>query len=250
MKVIECLEAYRGDGDDLTFDHHSIILSQGTELFKAQSQVKVPIHAEIDPEQLGCPLIPIPKEDIWPPFTDHLTLAPHPLPNDTFLKKPSLVGFSSESSFKLRDVLLHEAHMCEILRRHPHPNIASYLGCVRDEGLVKGLCFVRYKETLSERLRDSDRPLNLRSCLEGVKNGLDHLHNLGLNHNDVNPRNIMLDEEDVPIIIDFDSCQREGDLSFGIGTLGWTDGSIIGMSERKRDDFGLMLLYKTFLKDA
>ena len=52
------------------------------------------------------------------------------------------------------------------------------------------------------------------------QNGLDHLHNLGLNHNDINPANIMLDKEDVPIIIDFNSCQREGDLSFGIGTPG------------------------------
>ena len=250
MKMIQCLQAYREDGDDWTFDHYSIILSQGTEVFKAQSQLEFPIPLDIDAEQLDCPLIPIPKEDLWPPFTDHLTLAPHPLPNDTFLKKPSLIGLGSETGPKPREILLHEAHMCEILRLHPHPNIASYLGCVRDEGLVTGLCFVRYKETLSDRLRDSNRPLNLRSCLKGVKNGLDHLHNLGLNHNDINPANIMLDGEDVPIIIDFDSCQREGDLSFGIGTPGWTNGSITGISERKNDDFGLMQLYKTFLKDA
>ena len=60
----------------------------------------------------------------------------------------------------------------------------------------------------------------------------------------------MLDKEDVPIIIDFDSCQREGDLSFGIGTPGWTNGSITGISKRKNDDFGLMQLYKNFLKDS
>ena len=141
--------------------------------------------------------------------------------------------------------------MCEILRRHPHPNIASYLGCVRDEGLVTGLCFVRYKEDSSDRLGDSSRPLNLRSCLEGVKDGLDHLHNLGLIHNDMNPANIMLDKEDVPIIIDFDSCQREGDYrSVSAHRLGWTKGSVTGISERKNDDFGLMQLYKVFLKDA
>ena len=115
---------------------------------------------------------------------------------------------------------------------------------------ITGLCFVRYKETLSERLSDSNRPLNLHSCLQGVKNGLDHLHDLALNHNDINPANITLDKEDVPIIIDFDSCQREGDLSFGIGTLGWTNGSITGISERRNDDFGFMQLYKNFLKDA
>ena len=249
MKVIQFARAYREDGDDNIFDHYVIILSQGTEIFKAQSQLNFPLHAESEAEQLDCPLIPIPKEDICPPFTDHLTLAPNPLPNDTFLKKPSVLGFS-DSGPKPREKLLHEAQMCEILRRHPHPNIVSYLGCVRDEGLVTALCLVRYKETLADRLRDDNRPLNIRSCLEGVKNGLDHLHNLGLNHNDINPANIMLDKEDVPIIIDFDSCEKEGELSLGLGTPGWTDGPLTGMSERKNDDFGLMQLYKTFLKDA
>lgn len=250
MKIMECLQAFREDGDDWTFDHHSVVLSQGTEMFKAQSQIEFTIHQDIDAEQLDCPLIPIPKEDIWPPFTDDLTLAPRPLPKDTFVKKPSLVGYCSEAGHKPREMLAHEAQMCEILRRHPHRNIASYLSCICDEGLVTGLCFVRYNETLLSRLRDSNRPLNLRSCLKSVENGLDHLHNLGLNHNDINPANIMLDSEDVPIIIDFDSCQREGGLSFGIGTPGWTKGSMTGMSERSNDDFGLMQLYKTFLKDA
>ena len=156
MKVIECSRAYREDGDDWTFDHYSIVLSQGTEMFKAQSQLEFTISLDIEVEQLDCPLIPIPKEDIWPPFTEHLTLAPHPLPNNTFLKKPSLIGFDPETGSKPRDILLLEAHICEMLRRHPHPNIASYLGCVCDEGLVTGLCFVRYEETLSERLRDNN----------------------------------------------------------------------------------------------
>ena len=160
-------------------------------------QLEFTIPQDIDAEQLDCPLIPIPKEDLWPPFTDHLTLAPYPLPSDIFFKKPSLIGLGSETGPKPREVLLHEAHMCEILRRHPHPNIASYLGCVRDKGLITGLCFVRYKETLSDRLRDSNRPLNLHSCLKGVKNGLDHLHDLGLYHNYINLANIMLDKEDV-----------------------------------------------------
>ena len=48
MKVIECSQAYREDGDDWTFDHYSIILSQGTEMFKAQSQLEFAISLEID----------------------------------------------------------------------------------------------------------------------------------------------------------------------------------------------------------
>ena len=158
-------------------------------------QLESTIPQDIDAEQLNCPLIPIPKEDLWPPFTDHITLTPHPLPNVTFLKKPSLIGFGSERGPQPREVLLHEAHLCEILRRYPHPNIVSYLGCVRAEGLITSLCFVRYKENLSDRLRDSNRPLNLHSCLKGVKNGLDHLQDLELSHSDINPANIGLDKK-------------------------------------------------------
>ena len=47
-----------------------------------------------------------------------------------------------------------------------------------------------------------------------------------------NPADIMLDEEDVLIIIDFESCQREGDLSFGIGIPGWTNGSMQSLAFR------------------
>ena len=125
MKVIQCLQAYREDGDDWTFDHYAIVLSlsQSTGVFKAKSQLEFVVPSDIDAEQLDCPLIPIPKEEFWPPFTDHLTLAPHPLPNDTFLKKPSSIKWGSETGPKPREVLLHEAHMCEILRRYPHPKL-------------------------------------------------------------------------------------------------------------------------------
>lgn len=154
-------------------------------MFKAQSQLEFTIHQDIDAEQLDYHLVPVPRDDLWPPFTNHLTLAPCPLPNDTFRKKPLLIGLSSETGRKPRETLLHEAYMSEILRLHLHINIASYLGCVRNEGLVNGLCFVRYKKTLSDRLRDSNQPLDLRSCLKSVKKGPDHLHSLGLNHNDM-----------------------------------------------------------------
>ena len=250
ITIKECLGAYKGEGDDLIFDHYAMILSHDTNIYTAHSQLEFAINQVIDAEQLDCPLIPIPKEDLWPPFTPGLTLAPDPPPSDTFIKKRSLIGFDSEMAFTPREVLLHEAQICEILRNHTHRNLASYLGCVCEDGLITGLCFVRYKETLSARLADRNRPLDVHSCLKSVKNGLDHLHALGLSHNDINPTNIMLDNEDMPIIIDFDSCQREGELSFGVGTLGWTNGVGNGMSRRENDEFGLKQLHDTFLKGA
>lgn len=47
------------------------------------------------------------------------------------------------------------------------------------------------------------------------------MHQLGLIHNDLNPTNIMMDG-DTPVVIDFDSCKREGDrLGSKVGTPGW-----------------------------
>jgi serine/threonine protein kinase len=55
------------------------------------------------------------------------------------------------------------------------------------------------------------------SILEGVKKGLDHIHALGIIHNDITPSNIMLDEHDTPIIIDFGSCRDMGESLEDVG---------------------------------
>lgn len=118
-----------------------------------------------------------------------------------------MVSYNPQTSIvKPRELLLHKAQIYEILREHLHKKIASYLGYISDGGLIKGLCFIRYEETLSDRLRDLNRPINLSECLKGVKDGLDYLYSLGLNYNDINPRNIMLNKQDLPVIIDFNSC--------------------------------------------
>ena len=194
-------------------------------MFKAQSQRACTVYQDIDVEQLDYPFISIPNEDRCPLFTNDLTPAPYPPADDAFIKRPALFSYHPQTSkSKPRELLLHEAQICLILREHPQENIASYLGCVNADGFVAGLCFKKYAETLSDRLKDTNRPLDLDSCLKGVKNGFDYLHSLGLNHNDINPRNIMLDNQDSPIILDFDSCQWEGGLLLKTGTPGWTDG--------------------------
>jgi len=49
-----------------------------------------------------------------------------------------------------------------------------------------------------------------------VESGIRHLHSLGLIRNDINPSNIILGDEDIPIIIDFGSCRREGESLNGV----------------------------------
>jgi serine/threonine protein kinase len=52
---------------------------------------------------------------------------------------------------------------------------------------------------------------DLKSSLEGILAAIKHLHRLGLVHNDINPANIMLDEDSTLILIDFESCRYIGE---------------------------------------
>ncbi|KAG1827358.1 uncharacterized protein BJ212DRAFT_47801 [Suillus subaureus] len=43
------------------------------------------------------------------------------------------------------DSLVHEAKVFEILKRHPHPNICVYHGCVRDGDHITAICLKNYR---------------------------------------------------------------------------------------------------------
>jgi serine/threonine protein kinase len=127
-----------------------------------------------------------------------------------------------------------ELEVCEILKRHPHPNIATYLGCQVSDGRIIGICFSKYDSTLmqlvnpgsfmkrkSRSIRQNTR--DYRYVLGGLERAIRHLHSLGIIHNDINPSNVMLNGN-VPVIIDFDSCRREGESLEGVGrTYEWYD---------------------------
>lgn len=75
--------------------------------------------------------------------------------------------------------------------------------------------------------------------MAGVLSGIEHIHSLELVHNDINPRNIMLDQEGHPYIIDFDTCLKKGER-FGGGTLGWSKFPEISLPEN--DLYGVRVL--------
>eukprot|EP00172_Hildenbrandia_rubra_P002022 Plantae.Rhodophyta-Hildenbrandia_rubra.ctg26704.p1 GENE.Plantae.Rhodophyta-Hildenbrandia_rubra.ctg26704~~Plantae.Rhodophyta-Hildenbrandia_rubra.ctg26704.p1 ORF type:complete len:157 (+),score=15.77 Plantae.Rhodophyta-Hildenbrandia_rubra.ctg26704:467-937(+) len=111
--------------------------------------------------------------------------------------------------------MLHEARICEILKESPHPSVAAYLGCVKQNARLTGLCFAKCKKTLWERVEmgeDSSlgRPPLLENALAGIQKGIEHIHSLGFCHSDINPQSIMLGGDDAPVIIDFDACCAEG----------------------------------------
>jgi serine/threonine protein kinase len=65
-----------------------------------------------------------------------------------------------------------------------------------------------------DRFRSSGRELvddSIIASLDGIFQGIKHLHSLGLVHNDINPTNILFDEYGTPVLIDFDSCRKVGE---------------------------------------
>jgi serine/threonine protein kinase len=151
-----------------------------------------------------------------------------------------------EQAQDLSKQILDEAKICEIIRKHPHPNIAEYMGCIEENGSIRGLCFAKYTMDLVQRVQ-TRRSLDTDIYLRGIENGIHHLHRLGMVHNDINPRNIMIDEDDKPIIIDFDSCRLEGEELGKPGTPGWAIEDA-RFAKQENDFYGLSVI-KKYLMD-
>lgn len=237
MEISESVEIFKPQDDTYVFSHTKLILNNGSQYFYAVAvNHKLGQISEIEISKLQP--VAIPGPDIWPPFPTNLTRAPEPLPKDCYVKRQSLVEYGeSEENTDASILLLHEARICETLKKSPHRNIAQYLGCLVDNGRVKGLCFTRYGDDLFKMIRDG-RSFNRLLCLKSIRMGIKHLHRLGIVHCDINPHNIFSDGDDF-VVGDFDSCALEGnELGLKGGTLDWTDENFT-VANRENDWYGL-----------
>lgn len=242
MEIHQQSEVFIERDGDLVFDFTKLILrGQNDDYYYAIVKDRIGgASSTFDVETLQ--KIPIPTNDIWPYFSAQMSQAPNHPSSECYIKEPNLLDYGDTlASLQLSKLTLHEIEVCELLKKHPHRNVAQYLGCVVSGGRIRGLCFVKYKLTLRKRLQAAT-PLNKDLCLQGIENGIRHLHSLNIVHNDINPMNIMIDDMDQPILIDFDSCQRQGQkLGIKAGTRGWSiEGSEYALFEN--DFFGLSRL--------
>ncbi|MCJ1344203.1 hypothetical protein MMC31_002406 [Peltigera leucophlebia] len=81
---------------------------------------------------------------------------------------------------------LDEARTIELIRHNPHPNIAHFASYIVESDRIVGLALTRHTIELGDRIRNGGSiPLDKASCLHGIVAGLEHLHSLGLAHNNL-----------------------------------------------------------------
>jgi serine/threonine protein kinase len=180
----------------------------------------------------------IPDEVIYPKAPPGITVLPESERAGKYIKRPKLSGFNSDLAPKLQQLLLDEAEIFEILLKNPHQNIIRYHGCIIKNGRIAGLALDRYPTNLEARLADQSRPFKKALCRERIKSATDHIHDLQLAHNDLNPSNILVDDEDEVFVTDLGSCRPFGAALITTGTIGWIDEDFT-TSERHHDETAL-----------
>ncbi|RAL00173.1 kinase-like protein [Aspergillus ibericus CBS 121593] len=218
MKILKSNEAFERINDELQFSYVKYFVQRDGVLYYGKWKNRY--HPPSTLDQL---------EEVQQIQTNDRGPLIQPTWSTIYIKTPSLLSYVDGSD--LEQQILREVTVCEILRNNPHPNLATYYGCQETNGRVSGLCFKRYTCTLLEKanpghLNKEEFRLSgrehvgeaIRSCLDGILDGIRHLHSLGFVHNDINPANIMFDEDGGPVIIDFDSCRRIGESLKGTET--------------------------------
>jgi Protein kinase domain len=234
-EVLGVTEVFTETDGDWGYDYTAVLYRVGAAFYRGQSRErceKENVHLEDIYEST-----PIPLAQLYPIFPQHFTRAPEPLPPNSHVKKPRLISYDPSHPTELPDGIFHEATIWETLVQSPHPNIIKYYGCQVEDGRITGLCFAKQHDSLMSRVNPGchgkrlfpshERPLkDIKAFLEGIEKGLKHIHVLGLVHNDINPANIMFatKDDEIPIIIDFDTCWPIGHSMQGVPrTPEWHD---------------------------
>ncbi|KAJ6109963.1 hypothetical protein N7486_002198 [Penicillium sp. IBT 16267x] len=248
MGVIQKNEAFKRIDGKMKFSYIQVFVRQDGTLYSGKWTNRLNPPKTLDDLQ---ELKQIPTEDRGPEVNTTWAAI--------YLKTPSLLAYTDGN---LENQIAREIETCEILRKNSHPNIATYYGYKNTHGRVSGLYFKQYTSTLLEAVNPqrlgkvaflfSARELvktDMKSGLEGILAAIKHLHSLGLVHNDINPANIMLDDDGTFILIDFDSCRFIGESlrhTETKRTRHWHDPAIdISLEKNDLDAFGDLQIWLT-----
>ena len=185
---------------------------------------KSPPGVVVDPDGPHTSIVPANMDVVLPPVHEHSVICEHNGEGPhCHVKRAKLVLMSPDDYMPAR-TLYDEHNLLHMIRDNPHPNLARFHGCVASNGYIQGLCSERYKMTLRSAM-DEKVALEIPAFTRQLWRAVFHLHDMGVIHNDLNPNNIMLNEHNEAIIIDFDSSDMEDELMKEKGgTPNWSDG--------------------------
>jgi serine/threonine protein kinase len=205
---------------------------------------------KISLDQFQSALQHIPDEELYAqlPSDANYTLAPDDADENTFhFKRPNMFHYDqykendSLDSFPI--MILEEVKALELVSQHPHPNIIRYHGCRVRRGRITAIVLDKHPYSLRD-LADNKAlgTLDKEAFMNALESAVRHLHSLGLAHNDINPRNILVDANGMPVLADFGSCNKIGQkLGLSRGTRGWIEGDMkdYTTSEARHDTFAV-----------
>jgi serine/threonine protein kinase len=180
----------------------------------------------------------IPDHTIYPraPKSAHLTIAPEDAvasnPELFHVKRPNLWFYEEHPDLPWRwQLLLAETFVLEALagskaQLPAHPNIIRYHGCRVYRGYITAIVLERLEYDLEQYVKKvGSRMIDKQSFLAKLRSAVDYMHSLGLAHNDIKPKNIMVreipDGPPEPVLVDFGSCAPFGCRVWNGGTPGW-----------------------------
>lgn len=206
---------------------------------------------DITLDEYSAALKPVRDDELYPtiPTDVSLTIAPADLDDHTaFVKRPGFVCYEEmKGTSYIPSVLLNETIIMETISELPHPNIVKYYGCRIQRGRITAIVLEQLEWTLTQYVHMPDfQQLSQVRFIADLQSAVDHLHSLGLAHNDISPDNIMI-RNGQPILIDLGSCQPFGNHLQSLGTLGWCKETFF-TSEQEHDAYSMDKL-RTWLQD-
>lgn len=157
-------------------------------------------------------------ENVYPEYKNKVSLFHGELSFNDYLKIPNLITY--EENDILKNSFQREINFYELLKNHPHPNICIYKGCIinKNNNRIESIVLKKYEKTLYN-IENFDK----KKAIDGISSALNHIHSLGYIYTDLNPNNIMFDENNNVVLIDFDSIHKENEIinNTKIGTPYW-----------------------------
>lgn len=238
-------EAFHKDTKDFLYTTFAVIDENDVVYF---GQLDAP-KLHMDFEQCTAALVRVPDEDLFPELSstkEDFTIAPDSIRGNknVFIKRPRLAMYEiykeQDALSILPTLILEEAHALQVISRHPHPGLIKFHGCCVQRGRITGLAQEKHENDLNHHLKEVG-PVDNAAFIETLESAVRHLHSIGLAHNDINPANILVNSDNLPVLVDFGSCREIGEkLTTCRGTPGWVDDEDdYSTSEMQHDIFAI-----------